>query len=74
MYIMQEKAYTVQTCGTTKQFVATSPEAAAVLMLQDRHWTSTRSVMVRDGGQWIDFLDCELVDGVLQFVSRNVLS
>jgi len=74
MYIMQEQNYTVQICGTTKQFVATSPEAAAVLMLRDRGWTSTRSIMVRDGSQWIDFLDCELVDGKLQFVNRNVLS
>jgi hypothetical protein len=67
-----KQSYRVQTCGTTRDFTASSPEEAAALMLQDHHWRGTRSIMVRDGSQWIDFLDCELVEGKLQFVSRDV--
>jgi hypothetical protein len=62
--------YTVHTCGTTRTVGAGTPEAAAVLMLQDRGWASTRSIAVIGAGARCEFLDCELVDGALQYSER----
>ena len=68
-----QQIYKVHTCGTTKEFSATTPEQAAAMMLQDRGWTSTRSIAVIGTNKRRDFLDCELVGGVLQFTSRKAL-
>jgi hypothetical protein len=62
--------YTVHTCGTTRTIGATTPEEAAVLMLQDRGWTSTRSIAVIGAGAQCEFLDCERVGDHLQYSER----
>jgi hypothetical protein len=59
--------YTVLTCGTTRTVGAATPEEAAALMLKDRGWASTRSIAVIGAGVQCEFLDCELVNGSLQF-------
>ncbi|HEX2556683.1 MAG TPA: hypothetical protein VHK86_00035 [Nitrososphaera sp.] len=62
--------YTVHSCGTTRTVSAATPEEAAVLMLQDRGWTSTRSIAVIGAGAQCEFLDCERVGGALQYSER----
>jgi len=62
--------YVVHTCGITRTIGAATPEEAAVLMLRDRGWRSTRSIAVIGSGVSCEFLDCELLDGVLQFSER----
>jgi hypothetical protein len=62
--------YTVHTCGTTRTVSAATPEAAAVLMLQDRGWASTRSIAVIGSDVQCEYLNCELVDGALQYSER----
>lgn len=62
--------YTVHSCGVTRTVGAVSPEEAAALLMKDRGWRSTRSVVVfGDGGQ-VEFLDCELINDDLQFSKR----
>lgn len=62
--------YTVHSCGITRTIGAATPEEAAVLMLRDRGWRSTRSVAVQTGNVWCEYLDCELVGGQLQYSER----
>lgn len=62
-----EHIYVVHTCGTTRTIGAATPQEAAALMLRDRGWRSTRSVAVQVGNTWTEYLDCELVNGALQF-------
>lgn len=66
----EEHLYTVHSCGTTRTIGAATPEEAAVLMMRDRGWRSTRSVAVIGSGVRCEFLDCELVNDVLQFSER----
>ena len=62
-----EHLYVVHSCGISRTIGAATPEEAAVLMLRDRGWTSTRSVAVTGTGARCEYLDCEIVDGQLQF-------
>lgn len=62
-----EHIYVVHTCGTTRTIGAATPEEAAVFMLRDRGWRSTRSVAVQTGNTWTEYLDCQLAGGQLQY-------
>jgi hypothetical protein len=67
--------YTVYACGTKKELVAGTPEQAAAAVLQEKGWITVRSVAVvaMRGRERLDFLDCELVGGVLRYRDWNVL-
>lgn len=62
--------YTVHSCGVTRTIGAPTPQEAAVLMLQDRGWRSTRSIAVIGSGVRCEFFDCEVVGGQLQYSER----
>jgi hypothetical protein len=62
--------YTVHSCGVTRTVGAATPEEAAVLFMRERGWRSTRSVAVCRNNEWLEYLDCEIVDGALQYSER----
>jgi len=66
--------YKVYTCGTTREFSAPSPEDAAAMMLRDRKWVGTGSILVMSKEVEIDFLNCKLVDGSFEYGDIEVLT
>jgi hypothetical protein len=62
-----EQLYIVSSCGTTRTVSAATPEAAAVLFMQERGWRSTRSIAVCRENKWTEYLDCQLVNGQLEY-------
>lgn len=66
----EEHLYTVYACSTTKTVGAATPEDAAALMLQAHGCRSTRSVAVIGSGVRCEYLDCEVMNGALQFAEQ----
>jgi hypothetical protein len=65
-----EHLYIVSSCGTTRTVSATSHEEAAALFMIELGMRSTRSVAVCQGKRWTEYLDCEVVNGQLQYSER----
>jgi hypothetical protein len=59
--------YIVSSCGSARTVGATTHEEAAVLFMRARGWRSTRSVAVCKGNQWTEYLDCQMVNGTLEY-------